>query len=78
MSFKRTPQHEVGDLVIAQNIELSKQYQMIIRSRRWMCPNGHNSKRWVYDGDILAVNGNEIKVTSFISTVSEVNIRSCK
>lgn len=74
MFFRPKPKYEIGDLVIGTDPELQKKRYIIIHLRRWICPNGHQTKRWVYDGPVIEANGGEIKVVTYISTVSEGNI----
>ena len=74
MLFSPKPKFPIGILVVATFQESQSSEYMFIGSRRWICPNGHKDKRWVYDGTIYCVDGDQIKMSTQVSCVSEENI----
>lgn len=73
--FRPEPQYSVGKLVVCAIPEKKEGYLLIGR-RRWMCPNGHTNKRWVYDGILFCVDGEKLCISTFISCVSEKSLSS--
>lgn len=74
MFFKPTPKYCVGNLVVLTNKE--EPSYLLIGIRRWLRPNGARDKRWVYDGPVYCIDGGKLKMSTYISCVSEVNIGS--
>lgn len=76
MFFSPKPKFPIGVLVVATFHDgfVENSEYMFIGARRWICPNGHKDKRWVYDGTIYRTDGDQIKLSTYISCVSEEKI----
>lgn len=66
--FQRpAPKFRVGALVKCNHTgtgHIDARY-ILITSRRWIRPQYHTNKQWVYDGPVLAVKGDDIIRTTF-------------
>ena len=79
MFWRPKPMFGTGMLVLVLRPDLiageREHYYLLIRYRRWACPDGERECQWVYDGLRLDAHGDRIEVLSQVSCVLEPQMR---
>lgn len=69
------PAHQFNAGMMVEVKELGRFRPMVIKSIRWVRPDGEQKKQWVYDGVVLySGNDGEIRVDTYTSCVPESDI----